>query len=105
MKPLNPVEAQAKLKCKQISFNLFENEITYKKENAFKMTKERSRRYSVHTITDADYTDDIALLANTPAKAETLLKCLERAAASIGFHINAHKSGYMCLIKETTFPH
>ena len=37
------------------------------KENGFKLTKERSRSYSAKTITDADYTDDIALLANAPA--------------------------------------
>ena len=31
------------------------------KDNGFKLTKERSRRYPAQTITDADYTDDIAL--------------------------------------------
>ena len=36
------------------------------KENGFKLTKKRSRRYSAKTITDADYADDIALLANAP---------------------------------------
>ena len=36
------------------------------KENVFKPTKERSRRYPAQTITDADYVDNIALLANTP---------------------------------------
>ena len=40
------------------------------KDNSFKLAKERSRRYSAHRITDADYTDDIALLANTPTQAE-----------------------------------
>ena len=65
-------------------------------ENGFKLTKERSRRYPAKTITDADYADDIALLANAPAQAETLLHCLERAAAGIGLHINAHKTEYMC---------
>ena len=40
-----------------------------KKKNAFKLAKERSRRYSAPTITDPDYADDIALLANAPAKA------------------------------------
>ena len=48
------------------------------------------------TITDADYADDIAILANTPNQAETLLHCLERAAAGIGLHVNAHKTEYMC---------
>ena len=47
------------------------------KENGFELTKKRSRRYSAKTITDDDYTDDIAILANTPAQAETLLHTLE----------------------------
>ena len=36
------------------------------KENGFKLTKERSRKYPAKTITDADYTDDTALLENAP---------------------------------------
>ena len=36
------------------------------RENGFELTKRRSRRYPAKTITDADYADDIALLANTP---------------------------------------
>ena len=55
-----------------------------------------SRRYPAKTITDADYADGIALLANTPNQAETLLHSLERAAASNGLHVNAHKTEYMC---------
>ena len=53
-------------------------------------------RYPATTITDADYADDIAILANTPDQAETLLHSLERAAASIGLYVNAHKTEYMC---------
>ena len=48
------------------------------------------------TITDADYANDIALLANTPNQAETLLHNLEQDATGIGLHINAHKNEYMC---------
>ena len=59
------------------------------------MTKERSRRYPAKTITDADYADYIALLANAPAQPETLLHSLEQAVAGIGFHVNAHKTEYM----------
>ena len=66
------------------------------KENSFKLTKERSRRYPIQTITDADYANDIALLANGPAQAETLLHSLEQAAAGIDLHVNAHKTEYMC---------
>ena len=66
------------------------------KENGFELTKKRSRRYPAKTITDADYADDIALLANAPAQAETLLHSLEQVAAGIGLHVNAHKTEYMC---------
>ena len=47
-------------------------------------------------MTDADYVDDIALLANTPDQADTLLHSLERAAAGISLHINADMMEYMC---------
>ena len=63
------------------------------RENGFGLTKKRSRRYPAKTITNADYADDIAILAN---QAETLLYSLERAAAGIALHVNAHKTEYMC---------
>ena len=66
------------------------------RENGFELTKKRSRRYPTKTITDADYADDIAILANTPNQAETLLHSLERAAAGIGLYVNAHKTEYIC---------
>ena len=65
------------------------------KENSFKLTKERNGKYSAQTITDADYADDIAFLENAPAQVKTLLQSLEREAADIGVHMNAHKSEYM----------
>ena len=57
------------------------------RENGFMLTKKRSRRYPAKTITDADYADD---------QAETLLHSLERAAAGIGLHVNAHTTEFMC---------
>ena len=66
------------------------------RENGFELMKKRSRRYPATTITDADYADDIAILANTPDQDETLLHSLERAATSIGLYVNAHKTEYMC---------
>ena len=66
------------------------------RENGFELTKKRSRRYPAKTITNADYADSIALLANTPNQPKTLLHSLERAAAGIGLHINAHKTEYIC---------
>ena len=66
------------------------------KENGFKLANERNRRYPAQTITDADYANDIALLANTSAQAEILLHSLERAVAGIGPHVNADMTEYMC---------
>ena len=66
------------------------------RENGFELTKKRNRRYPAKTITDADYADDIAILANTLNQAETLQHSLERAAAGIGLYVNAHKTEYMC---------
>ena len=66
------------------------------KENGIELTKKRSRRYPQKTITDADYADDIAILANTPDQAEILLHSLERAAAGIGLSVNTHKTEYTC---------
>ena len=66
------------------------------KENGFELTKKRSRRCPAKTITDADYADDIAILANIPNQAETLLHSLEQAAAGIGLNVNAPKAEYIC---------
>ena len=65
-------------------------------ENSFELTKIRSRRSPAKTITDTNNADDIAILANAPGQAETLLHIRERAAAGIGLHVNAHKTEYMC---------
>ena len=53
-------------------------------------------------FTDAVYTDDMALLANAPAQAEILRHSLERKAAGIGLHVNAHKTEYMCFYQRGT---
>ena len=60
------------------------------RENGFELTKRRSKRYPAKTITDANYADDLALLANTPNHS------LERVAAGIDLHVNANKTEYMC---------
>ena len=43
-------------------------------------------------------------MANAPAQAETLLPSLERAAADIGLHVNAHKTEYMCFNQTGDIP-
>ena len=62
------------------------------KENGFKLAKERSWRYPAQTITDADYDDDRVFIAITSAQAESLQHSQERAAGSIGLHVNTDKT-------------
>ena len=64
------------------------------KENGFTLAKERSRRYQAQTITDADNADDIILLVNTPAQAESLLHSLEQAASGIGLYMKADNTDF-----------
>ena len=44
------------------------------------------------TTTDADYADDIALLANTPTSAESRLHSLEQEPGGIGLHMDVDKT-------------
>ena len=74
------------------------------KENDFKQTKKRRRRYPAKTITDADYSDDIPILANTlkPKHYCIVWNKPPQALASMSMH----KKLNMCaLIKQATFPH
>ena len=50
------------------------------------------RQYPAQTNTDADYVDDIALPANTPIQAKSLLHSLEKAVDGIGLYMNAEKN-------------
>ena len=74
---------------------VLQTSIDLQKENSFTLGKTRSKYYPALTITDADYADDIALMANTLAKAESLLHSLELAAGSIGLHVNEDETDYM----------
>ena len=58
--------------------------------------KEKKQKLPCKTITDDDYADDIAILANAPTQAETLLHSFERAAVGIGPHVNVHETEYIC---------
>ena len=85
-----------------LSSNLFINRQDYvlriwtdlMKGNGFS-GKARSRRYPAQTITDADFAENIELLANTLAQAESLLHGLERAASGIGLHVSTAKTGFV----------
>ena len=66
------------------------------KENGFKLAKERSRRDPSQIITDADYANDIALLANTTAQAKSLSQGQKQACSGISLPVNPDKTEYMC---------
>ena len=51
-------------------------------------------------MTDADFADDLALLANTPPQAENLLHSLEHAARDIGLYMIANRMDFMCFEQE-----
>ena len=75
------------------------------RENGFELTKKRSKRYPAKTITDADYADDLALLANTPNPAETyciVWNELQQALASMSMRT---KLNICVTTKRATLPH
>ena len=74
---------------------VFRMSIDLMKENGFNLAKERSRRYPAQIIMNTDYTNDIVLLANSPARAKSLLHSLEPTAAGIGLHVNTDIAKYM----------
>ena len=66
------------------------------KDNGFKLAKERSRRYSAQTITDADYADDIVLLANTPIPTKTIYIVSNEQLLALASMSTQKKTEYMC---------
>ena len=74
---------------------LLRTSIDLMKENGFTLAKARSWRYPVQTTTDANYADDIALLADIPTQVKSLLHSLGRAAGGIGLHVNADKTEFI----------
>ena len=54
-------------------------------------------------MTNADSAADLALFANTPAQAESLLHKLEQEAEATDLYVNASKTEFM-LFKQELFP-
>ena len=64
-------------------------------EFGFTLEPRRSRRYPARKVSDADYADDLTLLADSIEEAQKFLERLEESAASVGLHINSGKTKYM----------
>ena len=65
------------------------------KENGFTFNKTRCKRYPTETLTDSDYKDNRAFLANAPVQGNFLLHNLKQAARSIDLYSNAGKTEFM----------
>ena len=69
---------------------------TILKENGLISKKERRRRYPTETMTDANYADYRALIANTPAQAESSLYSPEQAAGDIHLYVSTENKKEPC---------
>ena len=78
------------------------NSIDKIKENGFTLQKSRSRRNPAVKITDADYADDLALLADSIQGATEFLHSLEKVASEIGLYVNASKTEFMTFNQDGT---
>ena len=70
------------------------------KENCFPPKKARSRRYLSETITDADFSVNLTLYANTFDQAEFLQHGLEKSATGIGLYVKSDKTEFMCFKQD-----
>ena len=71
--------------------NVLQTSIDQMKENVL------CTRYVTETITNADYADNLSLLANILSQAKFLLRNLNQAARGIGLYMNSDKTEYMCV--------
>ena len=70
---------------------------------AFSTKKAISTSYLAKTSTGLVNANNLVLLANTPALAESLMYRLVQAAGSIRFYVNQNKTKFMCFKHEAIF--
>ena len=68
------------------------------------MVGRRSGRQSEKYLTDLDYADDVALIAEHITSAQALLLSFEEAAAKIGLKLNTKKTECMLLNEDFNHP-
>ena len=74
-------------------------------ENGFELTKKRSRRYPAKTITDADYADDLVILANTPTKPKHYCIVWNEPPQALASMLMHTKRNICAIITQATSPH
>ena len=58
---------------------------------------QRGKWISAETVIDADNSDDLVLLANTPAQSRSLLHSLEQAARDVSLYVNSDKTEFILI--------
>ena len=71
-------------------------------ELGFTLAKRKSKRYPAMKITNADYADDLAVLADILKDATFLLHSIERTAKEIGLYLNADKTEFICFNQDAS---
>ena len=71
-------------------------------ELGFTLAKRKSKRYPAMKITNADYADDLAVLADVLKDATFLLHSIERTAKEIGLYLNADKTEFICFNEDAS---
>ena len=65
-------------------------------------SKQRSRRYTVIKITDAEYADDLVIFVDSSRNAEKLLNVLEKSGKTVGRKVNIKKTSHMNINSNKT---
>ena len=71
-------------------------------ELGFTLAKRKSKRYPAMKITNANYADDLAVLADVLKDATFLLHSIERTAKEIGLYLNADKTEFICFNQDAS---
>ena len=76
--------------------------IDEKTDLGFTLYERRSRRHDAKKVSDADYADDLALLADYIQDAESTLHNVEQLAQVIGLYVNPSKTKFICLNQDSS---
>ncbi|KAI8519362.1 hypothetical protein Bbelb_026190 [Branchiostoma belcheri] len=70
-------------------------------DKGIEIQPKRSRRYPAVNLTDLDFADDLALVAQLVKDAESLLQSLEKAASYVGLYCNEAKTEFISTSTST----
>ena len=73
-----------------------------KTDLGFTLNQRRSRRHVVKKILDADYADNLAILADYIQDAKSTLHNVEQLARVIGLYVNPSKTKFICLNQNSS---